>query len=143
MALVGVSGVLPRGASGNGSKALTVTTTILFSLPVYALYLFAFCYVHARITNVVWNNLKLGAVSFVSTLRARELFLLYLGNILVILFTLGLATPWASIRNARYRTSKTSVSTTASLDTFTAEAGRDVSATGEAVSEMFDIDIGL
>ena len=143
MALVGVSGVLPRGASGNGSKALTVTTTILFSLPVYALYLFAFCYVHARITNVVWNNLKLGAVSFVSTLRARELFLLYLGNILVILFTLGLATPWASIRNARYRISKTSVSTTASLDTFTAEAGRDVSATGEAVSEMFDIDIGL
>ena len=143
MALVGVSGVLPRGASGNGSKALTVTTTILFSLPVYALYLFAFCYVHARITNVVWNNLKLDAVSFVSTLRARELFLLYLGNILVILFTLGLATPWASIRNARYRISKTSVSTTASLDTFTAEAGCAISATGEAVSEMFDIDIGL
>ena len=132
----GVHGLKPGGA---GAIALT----IVLMLPIYAIYLFVFVFAHVRVTNLVWSNLKIGPVAFDSGLRVGKLFMLYLTNILAILFTAGMATPWAAIRAARYRCSMTAVHATDPLENFAAETGRDVSATGEAVSEMFDIDIGL
>lgn len=143
MGVAFATGAMARPTPGDDTRAMVVMTTVLLSLPVYVAYLFGFCYVHARLTNVVWNDVKIGAVSFVSSLKARELFLLYLINIIAILCTLGLATPWASIRNARYRASRTVLNAAQSLENFVAVVDRDVTATGEAVSEMFDIDIGL
>jgi uncharacterized membrane protein YjgN (DUF898 family) len=137
---LGTGAGVPGPQSGGPAPAML---TVSISLPIYAIYLFVFVYTHVRVTNLVWNNLKAGPVSFVSALQARKLFALYLTNVLAILFTAGLATPWAAIRATRYRRSVTTVLATEPLDNFAAETGRDVSATGEAVSEMFDIDIGL
>jgi uncharacterized membrane protein YjgN (DUF898 family) len=56
---------------------------------------------------------------------------------------LGLATPWAVIRTHRYRASKTTVIASGPLDSFMQAEAQQVSAVGEQVGEMFEIDIGL
>ena len=48
-------------------------------------------------------------ISFRSEMKTGELTVLWLGNIILMVITLGLATPWVMVRNARYRISKTSV----------------------------------
>jgi len=82
-------------------------------------------------------------VQFESTLRARDLAGLYVVNIVAIIATLGLATPWAVVRTLRYRAGKTILLVAGGLDSFVAGQARQVAATGEAVGEMFDFDIGL
>ena len=52
-------------------------------------------------------------------MKTGELAMLWLGNIILMVITLGLATPWVMVRNARYRISKTSV-IGENLDTFIA-----------------------
>ena len=69
--------------------------------------------------------------------------MLFLTNILAILLTLGLATPWASIRTAQSRAARMTRRSAHPLASCAAEVGQDVSATGQEVSEVFDIDIGL
>jgi uncharacterized membrane protein YjgN (DUF898 family) len=136
-------GVFATGAPGGAARAAGQLRFMLMLLPVYGIYLFVFVYVHARITNTAWNNLRVGPVRFECRLRAGELFVLFLTNILAILLTLGLATPWASIRTAQYRAARMTLRSAQPLASFAAEVGHDVSATGQEVSEVFDIDIGL
>jgi len=113
---------------------------------IVALYLLWFSYPRARIGNAVWNNLTIGAaaqVRFHSALRARDLASLYLVNVLVIVVTLGLATPWAVVRTMRYRAAKTAVEVSGGLDQFVAAQTADVGASGEAVGEMFGFDFSF
>ena len=71
---------------------------------LYAVIIFSVAaYVQSRISNLMWNNTTLEHVGFVSNQRMRDLLWLYLSNIVVLVITLGLATPWAQIRMARYQ----------------------------------------
>jgi uncharacterized membrane protein YjgN (DUF898 family) len=115
----------------------------LFVLGVYASLLPIYAYIRARTINAVWNNIRIGAVRFESLLRARDLIWLYVSNLVAIVLTLGLATPWAVIRTHRYRASKTTVIASGPLDSFMQAEAQQVSAVGEQVGEMFEIDIGL
>ncbi len=74
---------------------------------LYGIVIFGFlAYFQARISNLVWNNTTLDKLSFKSSLRARDFMWLYFSNMVAILCTFGLATPWAQIRMAKYRASK-------------------------------------
>jgi uncharacterized membrane protein YjgN (DUF898 family) len=57
--------------------------------------------------------------------------------------TLGLLTPWAVVRSLRYRASKTAAIAAGPLDSYVQAEAQQVSATGQEVGEMFDIDIAL
>ena len=59
-------------------------------------------YITARLRNYCWQNSQLGQLSFVSTLRARDLMWLRFSNIVAVFFSLGLLFPWAKIRRTRY-----------------------------------------
>ena len=134
------------GMSGTNARAAgAVTGILLMPLGVLAFYLSGFAYVRARFANAIWNHLSIGenAVRFESGLRARDLALLYLVNILAIVFTLGLATPWAVVRTMRYRAEKTAVIAAGGLDQFVAERSAEVSASGEEVGEMFGLDFSI
>jgi uncharacterized membrane protein YjgN (DUF898 family) len=120
----------------------------------YFFYLSIFSYLQARTTNLVWRNLSIGQavtsnhapttrVRFECHLRARDLTWLYAVNILAIIFTLGLATPWAVVRSLRYRMECMAVLVAGSLDAFVAAKATNVGATGEAVGEMVNFDFGL
>ena len=68
---------------------------------------------------------------------------LYLTNTLAILFSLGLLMPWAKIRTARYRASRTRLRAQSDLGEFVNTQRRQQSALGEEVGEIFDMDLGF
>jgi uncharacterized membrane protein YjgN (DUF898 family) len=101
-------------------------------------------YTQARIANLVFGNAKLApGMAFSSKLSARTLAKLYAVNLLAIACTLGLAIPWASVRIARYRMECLAFSRGAELAEILGQPPRTVGATGEAMGEMFDVDLSL
>ncbi len=134
----------------NARAAGALSGVLLMSFGMIAFYLVGFAYMRTRIANAIWNHLAIGAtaagspqVRFESRLRARDFAGLYLVNILAIVFTLGLATPWAVVRTMRYRARKTAVVVAGGLDQFVAARAADVDASGEEVGEMFGLDFSL
>jgi len=112
-------------------------------LGFYFAALLIYAYIRVGATNAVWNSIRIGTVRFTSQLRARDLMWIYASNLLVILLSLTLATPWAVVRTYRYRASKTTLIAAGSFDGFVQAETQQVSATGEEVGEMFDIDLAL
>jgi uncharacterized membrane protein YjgN (DUF898 family) len=111
---------------------------------LYGLFIFGFlAYFQSRIGNLVWNNTKLDQLSFKSSLRARDFTWLYLSNLVVIMLTFGLATPWAQIRMARYRASKLEVLGDVNFDQFVGDKKEEIKATGEEIADMFDVDLSF
>ena len=111
---------------------------------VYILFIFGFVgYIQARIGNLIWNNTTLDKLSFSSNLRARDFIWLYFSNIVAIMLTFGLATPWAQIRMARYRASKLQIVGDVDFDQFVGDKKAEVKATGEEIAEMFDVDLSF
>jgi uncharacterized membrane protein YjgN (DUF898 family) len=55
----------------------------------------------------------------------------------------GLLIPWAVIRTARYRAERLALECPGGLEAFAADVARQVSAAGEEMGEMFDVDLSL
>jgi uncharacterized membrane protein YjgN (DUF898 family) len=119
------------------------TVQLLLVIASYLSILFLYACLRAMTINAVWSNIHVGAVRFESQLRRLDMMWLYVTNLAAIIFTLGLATPWAVIRTYRYRASKTTVIASGSLDGFVQAEAQQVSAAGEEVGELLDLDIGL
>jgi uncharacterized membrane protein YjgN (DUF898 family) len=117
--------------------------TVVMLLAMFAFYLIPYAYIRARIQNLVYNHAELAGHRFRSSLRARDLTWLYFSNSLVIMLTLGLMIPWSKIRMARYRASKLVLLPAGDLDSFTQAEREQVSALGEEVGDVFDVDVGL
>jgi len=109
----------------------------------YGMMFLLYGYIRARTINAVFNSLRVGPVRFECVLSARRLIWLYVTNIVAILLSLGLATPWAVVRTMRYRASRLTAIAAGPLDSFVQGEAQQLSATGEEVGEMFDIDFGL
>ena len=116
----------------------------LGGLLLYGFFIFSFLgYFQSRISNLVWNNTTLDKLSFKSSLRARDFMWLYFTNMLAIVFTFGLATPWAQIRMARYRASKLQIVGDVDFDQFVGDKKAEIKATGEEIADMFDVDLSF
>jgi uncharacterized membrane protein YjgN (DUF898 family) len=101
-------------------------------------------YTRSRVGNLVFNKTTVAHERrFRSTLSARKLTFIYATNLAAIVFSLGLLIPWAAIRTARYRAQCLALEGGEDLDTFMADQTRQVSATGEEMGEMFDVDLSL
>ena len=101
-------------------------------------------YTRSRIGNLVFNNTKLDRkVSFASNLKLVPLTKMYFTNFVAILFSFGLAIPWAVIRVTRYRAECLSLQSAIPLDEFIGGVNAQVSATGEELGEFFNIDMSL
>jgi uncharacterized membrane protein YjgN (DUF898 family) len=110
---------------------------------LYIVYIAVFAFVRAQIGNLTLNGVVLEPLRCRSTLRVRDLVWLYLSNIVAILATLGLATPWATIRMARYRARKLCLIGAATPESFLGTTPGESSATGSEVSDLFDVDVSL
>jgi uncharacterized membrane protein YjgN (DUF898 family) len=119
--------------------------TIFISVYIGAMVLFTGIqqYIYARLTNYCWDHSKLGEVRFQSTIQARKLLWIRLTNILAIIFSIGLLTPWAKIRRTRYILDNLSVITEKDLEDFTSAIDSDESAYGDSAADFFDFEIGL
>lgn len=81
----------------------------LISCLSYLGYLLAIVYIKVNITNAIWNKLKLGSLSFTSSLSTWEMYVIYMTNVLAIVCSCGILIPWAEIRTLRYRIEHTIV----------------------------------
>lgn len=103
-----------------------------------------FGYTQSRVGNLVFNSTALDArVRFASTLSARRLAWIYATNAAAIVVSFGLLIPWAVIRTARYRAERLALECPGGLEAFAADVARQVSAAGEEMGEMFDVDLSL
>lgn len=119
-------------------------------LPILALYVFLFVgffpaaiLYKALVRNTVYANTVLeGGHRFASTTQPLPLLGIAVTNTLAVIFTLGLALPWAQIRMTRYLAENTFVAPNGSLDAFVGDMQNDQSAIGDAFSDIEGIDIG-
>ena len=100
-------------------------------------------YYSKSVTNAAFNGVEVGPHRLQSTLRTAPLLRLYIKNFILIVLTLGLYYPWAKVATARYQLENTALVAEGSLDEFCAAAGAGGTATGEEISDFFDVDFGL
>lgn len=145
---MGLLGALVMSEPGGGGAQADPAAKLLISLVALLVYVPAIAvfqgYTQARNLNTAFNATTVGPHRLVSQLSARRLITLYLGNTLAILLTLGLATPWAVVRLARYRLESIELEAQGSLDEFVAATRpAEATAAGEEISGFFDVDFGL
>jgi uncharacterized membrane protein YjgN (DUF898 family) len=112
-------------------------------LPAYGGYIMAFAYVQAKTTNIVWNNMGMGPVSFLCTLKTPEMAKLYFTNAIAIVASAGMLIPWAVVRTYRYRVDHTRLFHDAELTAFQGSRAETVQAAGAELSEIFDMDLSI
>lgn len=98
---------------------------------------------YAWTTNYCLGHSNLGKLRLQSTLKGTRLFWISITNILLMVVSLGLLTPWAKVRRMRYVLGNLAVITDGSLDDFMAAAAQGDGSIGEAATDLFDIDLGL
>jgi uncharacterized membrane protein YjgN (DUF898 family) len=139
--LAGIAIGFAAAALGAGSAGHAAA--LVPAISIYAAYLIAFSYLRARVGNLTLNGARIGALQLRSTLRARDLLWLYFSNIVAIIASVGLATPWATLRLARYRAERLTLIAAAPLEALVASPVDRATATGSEVSDLFDVDVSL
>lgn len=130
-----------RGSPGLGTLGIGLVIVIIM---IYAAYLLAYAAFVVWIQNSVWNHTTVADVGFRSEARVWPMARIYLVNVLLLVVTLGLYTPFAVIRSLKYRVESITVIAASDLDQFVADASaKTVAATGEGAADLFDFDIGL
>lgn len=106
--------------------------------------LIAFSYSYARRRKYVYANTVLDEkIKFSSTLSARSLAWVTVTNLLMILVTLGLATPWARVRATKLIAENTLVDTSVGFDDYLTQKEEKQSSIGDQIGDAFDIDVGI
>jgi len=129
-----------------GMGHTTGAVASLFALlPLFLIfaYLFVGLYFYVRITNLTWSSIRLGRHHFVCDLKMIEMLWIFFSNGVAIIASVGLLTPWATVRLTRYRLENLSVTVNGRLEEFEASNRRDISAAGEEIGDIFGMEIGL
>jgi len=125
---------------GRGVLALVVAIAV-GAMVVFILFAGPFFLV--RIRNLVWSRSQIGEHQFRSRAKVWPFIWITVSNFLLIFLTLGLFTPAAQIRKARYLIQSVALVPQGSLDDIVATQQDRVSAVGQETADLFDIDIAL
>ncbi|MFP5392461.1 MAG: YjgN family protein [Gammaproteobacteria bacterium] len=119
--------------------------TLLYGmLNASAFYLLVRPYLESRIQNTVWSGTELGTHLFFSQASARKLCLIHATNLALIMLTLGLYKPFATIRLLKYRIESASLQLDGNLEDFLADqVGDNSGAIGQEAGDLFDLEIAL
>src|SRR5690606_23823119 len=118
---VGVA-IVAALAGGEEPSGLAMAGIMLPVFSIYLVFLALPVFLRTRWTNLMWASSWLGQHRFECTLRARDVIWIYFSNGLAIVFSLGLAVPWAMVRIARYRARHWTLLAAGDLDSFVADA---------------------
>jgi len=101
-------------------------------------------YVVSRERAYIYENTLLdNKISFKSTLGARAFAGVMVTNFLMVMFTFGLAMPWAKVRVARLMLENTLVDTSVGFNEYITQQENSVGALGEQIGEAFDVDMDV
>lgn len=120
----------------------------LFIAVMMVLYLGAFLFlttfVGTKVLNLALNNTSLStSYKFEATLSPWKMIGLVLGNLALMLVTLGLYYPWAHVRTTNYLISNIAVIGGSNIEGFTSDLFTGQGAIGEEVANFFDVDVGF
>jgi uncharacterized membrane protein YjgN (DUF898 family) len=136
---------LPGQAPDASKGAKMVVYALIASLVVTAMFqVLVRPYVTSRMQNLVWNFTRSQHLKFESALRLRPLMWLTAKNWFLMIITLGLYFPFATVATAKLRLE--SVSVVSSIDPAKlvgVPRGANEAAAGDAAGDVFGIDIGL
>ncbi len=121
----------------NAASIMMFVGYMLFISVISAIY-------KARIRNHIFNNCELeGLAKFKSDVKIMPFAMLMLTNTLAIIFTLGLAFPWAKIRQARFMAAATELELNSNADAVLDTMEEQKASFGEEAAEIFDVDVSL
>jgi len=124
-------------------ESLSWIVFVLPTLGIYAGYAVAYAYIQARTTNLLWNGTSGRGFRFSSSLSAKRLIGIYVGNIVAVACTGGLLIPWAVVRTLKYRLESFAMTVTHEVVHQANPAFARVGATGQELGDFFNLDIGL
>ena len=130
-------------ATGEKPSSFSLVSTLL-PLLLYAVILPVMLgYTQSRNLNEVFGHTTLGSHRLHCKLSASRMIDIYFTNLLAMVFTLGLYTPWAQVRLARYRLESLELEASGPLDNFVAANTEVPAAAGEELTSFFDLDFGF
>jgi uncharacterized membrane protein YjgN (DUF898 family) len=97
----------------------------------------------ALLTNLIWNNTRLGDHRIECHLSPLGLMWLNVSNFALVVVTLGLFIPWAAVRAARFHLEAVKLLPATDLQEFVAAEPEAIGAVGEEAVSVFDFDISL
>lgn len=98
---------------------------------------------HALINNLVWNNTRIGEHRLECRMSPIKLAWITLSNLLLLIPTIGLFTPWAAVRMAKYQLESVRLLPASDLQEFVDVEPESLGAVGEEAATAFDFDISL
>jgi len=97
----------------------------------------------AVVTNLIWNNTRLGEHRIECAISPLRLIWITVSNLVLVVLTLGFFIPWAMVRINRYRLESIRLVPAGDLQAFVAAESEAVGAIGEETAAVFDFDISL
>ncbi len=98
---------------------------------------------HALITNLIWNNTRVGEHRIECNMSPWVLIWITASNFVLVVLTVGLFIPWAVVRLARFQLESVRLLPAGDLQEFVAAEPETIGAVGEEAATAFDFDIAL
>lgn len=114
-------------------------TVIIF----YALLILPGAWFKARMANLFWGGIDVGEHTVESTQTFKEVLVLQVTNVLGVIFSLGLAIPWAVVRSYRYRIEHLTLHTNGPLVVTAQPNQGKPNAFGDAATDLGDFGLDL
>lgn len=138
--------------SGGGADESQLATLIMVMLPfIFLLYfiiilfgVFTNAYLKTQMRNYVFNHTALdNAIALGSSLTTWGLFKVYATNLLLIMLTMGLATPWVKVRLHRFMLEHTQAHVEGDLGQYVTQQQNLQSSLGDEMGDAFDLQGGF
>jgi len=143
VAVAGISNAIEVAATAPGGAPAVAGLGMVAGAAGWFAWMMVRPYFLARMQNLVWNRTRIGPHRFVSRVKVRRLWAIRMSNFVLVLATLGLFLPFASVRLARYRLQSVQVAVLGDLDRIEGGERERIAAFGEEAADLFDLDIGI
>jgi uncharacterized membrane protein YjgN (DUF898 family) len=139
-----LSAGMPRGeAALKGATGAVAGAVIVFYVTYIGISLIGYLHFFVRAFAYTAGNTRFGRVSFAFPVRKRQLFWFQLGNILLLVVTLGLGMPFVAQRYVRFLCRHLRLYGASELTALTQAPGRRRPKGGEGLAQLFDtLDVG-
>ena len=128
--------------NGDGSDYAAMVLPALIGA-IYIFYFFAGVLIRAMLFNIYWRHVELKGNRFTASLNPARFLWVFISNSIMVGLSLGLLIPWSKVRMARLKANALTVIEVNSFARIQAEQQEKISALGEEMGEVFDVDVGF
>nr|CRH08321.1 conserved membrane protein of unknown function [Candidatus Magnetococcus massalia] len=134
---------LLTAATGGGPVAGAPLIPVFVGFGAMMFIPFYRTWLEGKMLNGLWNSAELGDLRFSSTIRPTKLAWISVSNAIVRVLSLGMLSPWCTLRMLNYRYSSMQVEVAGDAQAFIAQLQDEQSAVGEGGDDLLGIDAGF